>query len=888
MKNFQGGQEGKPAPFTGLRRSSERHTVLRRLFVGNGAGMRNVRMKSEKKRIEGAFTPAGYLSDIVLLFVNSVGFAGALTEILEIPWKEIGRKDALPGLQPVLFWGVLLLICAAAVLIRSGSSGKKVMIRAAVCAVLYILLGAVFREALFRGLSMALTDAVENLNEYYQFHIAWSDLWLRKGTGWSVGMRTLAMTCGVLYVLFPLEVLAGIFGRYDRGFCLIVGNAMWFTLACACNRFPGFFFLALCVAGAVATLVQKDFRKHPGRGFAVAVCAAALTGLPMAAVYHFFLPALDRQYEEMLERRAEFYRLVNEEWIPEIKSILPAGGFGTGVDVTGELGRKHLFTYTSADMYRVTVDEKPQGAMYLKGFAGGEYGEKEWLAQEDRELEDYYRAQGMELPGNYGELANISYEAAKVLQHHAEPAHIRIEELGGRGSYCIYPYGALLTEDFQVHGDGRVVRKDSIYEFAYYFLSGFGGRSVLDGNLAEEEQNYRQYAYDHFLAYPEEALPRLTAWLKEADIRTDNVYVCAMDLIQLLDRQAVYNLDAGNNPSGTDFVEYFLFDSREGYCMHFASAGVLALRYFGIPARYVTGYTVSPSDFVRDAGGDFTAVLTGRQAHAWAEVYLDTIGWVPVEMTPGAVAFPEDNRLEQLGQVGRLAGQGLMLSENEELWQQDKLTWQNDASDTGEDGEVTTPEGSLADIQVAENGNQHVLGEGTEQVADKTEDMPDADADAGMQQMPGAAGKALPLVNKTEFHIFMGVMAIFMLLGALVCLEKWDESRRRYLFSRADRRERIFLLYRNFRNIFQLAGYGREMDVDGTEFRQILLDLYGVSDAEYAMFCRILEKNSFGKEEPSEEELREVRFLYDRLTKEAYGRAAFYIKPLIRRYQSCV
>ena len=231
MKNFQGGQEGKPAPFTGLRRSSERHTVLRRLSVGNGAGMRNVRMKSEKKRIEGAFTPAGYLSDIVLLFVNSVGFAGALTEILEIPWKEIGRKDALPGLQPVLFWGVLLLICAAAVLIRSGSSGKKVMVRAAVCAVLYILLGAVFREALFRGLSMALTDAVENLNEYYQFHIAWSDLWLRKGTGWSVGMRTLAMTCGVLYVLFPLEVLAGIFGRYDRGFCLIVGNAMWFTLA---------------------------------------------------------------------------------------------------------------------------------------------------------------------------------------------------------------------------------------------------------------------------------------------------------------------------------------------------------------------------------------------------------------------------------------------------------------------------------------------------------------------------------------------------------------------------------------------------------------------------------------------------------------------------------
>ena len=845
-------------------------------------------MKNEKKHAAAEpVSPAGCLSDIVLLFVNSIGIAGALTEILEIPWREMGKESALPGVEPVLFWGVLLAVCAAAVLIRSGSNGKKVLIRVAVCGILYLLLGVLFRKMLSEGFSLALKGAVENLNERYEFHIAWTAARPGKSAGWGTGLRTVALTCSVLYVLFPLELLAGLFGRYDRGFCLIVGNAIWFTLACICDIFPGFFFLAFCVAGAVATLVQKDFRKRPGVGFGVAACAMALAGLSMAAVFHFFLPAMDEQYEEMQEHRGEFYRLVNEEWIPKVKSILPGGGFGSGVDVTGELGRNHLFAYTAEDVYRVTVDEKPQGALYLKGFVGGDYAEREWLAQPDRELEDYYREHGMELPGNFGELTNISYEAARELQHNAAPAHIRIEELGGRGSYSIYPYGALLTEEFHVYGDGSVARKNGDYEFQYYFLSGFGGRSVLSGSLAEEEQDYRSYVYDRYLGYPEEELPRLTAWLENANIRTDNVYVCALDLIQHLDRQADYNLDAENNPSGTDFVEYFLLDSREGYCMHFASAAVLALRYFGIPARYAAGYTVSPSDFAPGDDGDYTAVLTGRQAHAWAEAYLDTIGWVPVEMTPGAVAFPEDNRMEQLGQLGRLAGQGLMLAENEELWQQDRMTWQNDLTGGEEDSEMTVQESiqEQTEIQDAENESQYALSAEGAGYENSVPGAAMSDSNTDMQQKPEAAEEPIPLNKQSGFRIIMAVLATFMLLAALVCLEKWDENRRRELFGHADRKERIFLLYRNFRSVFRLAGFRRELAVDGEEFRQILLDSFRISETEYEAFCRILEKNSFGNEEPSEEELQEVRFLHDRLLKEVYRRAAFYKKPLIRRYQ---
>lgn len=843
-------------------------------------------MKSEKKQAAEAFSPAGCLFDIVLLYMNSIGIVGAMAEILEI---EIGKGSIRTELDPVLFWGVLLLFCVAAVLIRSGKSGKKVFIRAIIFVIAYAFLGILFRKALSGGLSIVLEKTIKNLNERYQFHIAWTAA--RDRAGWDAGMRTLAMTCATLYVLFPLELLAGVFGRYDRGFCLIAGNALWFTLACVCDRFPGFLFLGFCVVGAVATLVQKDFRKRPGVGFAVVVCAVTLSGLAMAAVFRFFLPRMDRQYMELQERRGEFYRLVNEEWIPKVKSILPGGAFGPGVDVTGELGRNRLFAYTAEDAYRVTVNQKPQGTMYLKGFVGVTYDEKEWLAQSDRELEDYYAEHGMELPENYGEFANISYEAAKELQHGASSAYIQVKELGGRGSYSIYPYGALLTEEFQIHGDGSVVRKSNEYGFQYYFLSGFGGRSVLPTGPAETEQRYRRYVYDNYLEYPEEELPRLTACLEEEEIRTDSIYSCALDLIHLLDRQADYNLDAENNPSGTDFVEYFLFDSREGYCVHFASAAVLALRYFGIPARYVTGYTVSPSDFVSDIAGSYTAVITGRQAHAWAEIYLDTIGWVPVEMTPGAVAFPEDNRMEQLGQLGQLAGQGLMLSENEELWQQDRMTWQNEIPEESNAMEPEVPESSQAqpDIPDSENGGLSALpgGDGRKEGNQENQGNMPGTGD-GIQQIPDEPEEVTPLTGRPGFRIFMTAMAVLMLLAAMGCLEKWDENRRREIFGRADRRERIFLLYRNFRNVFWLVGIRRELNADGEEFHRILQGTFRVSDAEYENFCRILEKNSFAEEEPSEEELREVRALYDRLAGEAYVRAVFYKKPLIKRCRGCV
>ena len=93
-----------------------------------------------------------------------------------------------------------------------------------------------------------------------------------------------------------------------------------------------------------------------------------------------------------------------------------------------------------------------------------------------------------------------------------------------------------------------------------------------------------------------------------------------------------YTRTPGNLPDyvrdESSFLDYFLLEKSEGYCTHFATAFVLLARAEGIPARYVQGFCVPMK-------GEREAVVTSGMAHAWPEVYLEGIGWIPFEPTPG-------------------------------------------------------------------------------------------------------------------------------------------------------------------------------------------------------------------------------------------------------------
>ena len=93
-----------------------------------------------------------------------------------------------------------------------------------------------------------------------------------------------------------------------------------------------------------------------------------------------------------------------------------------------------------------------------------------------------------------------------------------------------------------------------------------------------------------------------------------------------------YDLKPGELPesvhTAADFLDYLLFESQKGYCVHYATAFVLLARAQGIPARFVQGYTFS----LRNGQADVRSYM----AHAWPEVYLDGFGWLDFEPTPSS------------------------------------------------------------------------------------------------------------------------------------------------------------------------------------------------------------------------------------------------------------
>jgi transglutaminase-like putative cysteine protease len=81
----------------------------------------------------------------------------------------------------------------------------------------------------------------------------------------------------------------------------------------------------------------------------------------------------------------------------------------------------------------------------------------------------------------------------------------------------------------------------------------------------------------------------------------------------------------GSTPPLVDFVTR----TQEGYCQHFAGAMALMLRYLGVPARVVAGFSSGSYD---KRSGEWT--VTDHDAHEWVEAWFQGWGWVPFDPTP--------------------------------------------------------------------------------------------------------------------------------------------------------------------------------------------------------------------------------------------------------------
>ncbi|MBQ4575663.1 MAG: transglutaminase domain-containing protein [Clostridia bacterium] len=111
----------------------------------------------------------------------------------------------------------------------------------------------------------------------------------------------------------------------------------------------------------------------------------------------------------------------------------------------------------------------------------------------------------------------------------------------------------------------------------------------------------------------------------------------AMAVIDYVSELCAYTLTPREaTQEGYSALRIFLDDTREGYCVQYATAAVLLLRAYGVPCRYAEGYLAS--NFARNEAEDrnnyYKATVRDYDAHAWVEVYIDGYGWRAYEATP--------------------------------------------------------------------------------------------------------------------------------------------------------------------------------------------------------------------------------------------------------------
>ena len=167
--------------------------------------------------------------------------------------------------------------------------------------------------------------------------------------------------------------------------------------------------------------------------------------------------------------------------------------------------------------------------------------------------------------------------------------------------------------------------------------------NFYQGNL-DLAKAYEAFCRDRYTFWDEdppealvEELRQLPVYASISEVPSDEEIQKAAEEIQnFLWNHASYSLSLEPFSQSIPLSQELLYEQKRGFCIHFATVGTQLFRMYGIPARYVTGYSVLPDMLRTDPQMGYTAQVPDSRAHAWVEVYTQSAGWIPVEVTPSA------------------------------------------------------------------------------------------------------------------------------------------------------------------------------------------------------------------------------------------------------------
>lgn len=316
----------------------------------------------------------------------------------------------------------------------------------------------------------------------------------------------------------------------------------------------------------------------------------------------------------------------------------------------GDLYQAYQMAEGNKETLRVKTEQVK--TLYLRGFEGGLYKDGVW---QDLSKASYgYRHSGMFswLASNHFE---PSFEYASYMNFTSDKiASNKVAiQVTGADRECLYaPYsvksieksGYRLDKDKGIYSTSFLGSKQYEVEEKSNELPGElivaenwikDPKTNQQKQYMEAEQVYRKFVYESYCYVDSSLDSYITKYFYDKAKTKDmtGIYAITCFIRNELKGYANYRKNPKQVPSDADPILWFLTEGHEGNSTLFASAAVLAFRKFGIPARYAEGYLLQKEKISKAKGHE--VALTNQDGHAWVEVYMDGIGWIDIDVTPG-------------------------------------------------------------------------------------------------------------------------------------------------------------------------------------------------------------------------------------------------------------
>lgn len=338
---------------------------------------------------------------------------------------------------------------------------------------------------------------------------------------------------------------------------------------------------------------------------------------------------------------------------------------------------------------------------------------------------------------------------------------------------------------------------------------------------------------DIYLQIPDEKITERTKKLvKEIVKDSNNDFEKAVAIESYLRNNYKYNLNVSEVPENQEFIDYFLFEEKEGYCTYYATTMALMLRLEGIPSRYVEGYLAHE---LKEEG---IYEVKQENAHAWVEGFVEPVGWMTLEATPAYSV--EDRALEY----------------EENILEEDTI------------------EDIISDIYINPNNKE-------EEKMEMDEGIIGGNIDLSVEKESDT--KSVPL-GKDIIMIIIGVVMLIIPLRFLIGFFK--DKIKASKFNKLSNKKKIIYLYKSILNIMELLGYPQNSGETHFDYaNRVSYKFFNFNENGIQQITEIFVKSKYSNVPTPDEDVMELKLYKDSLEKRLkiqFGIKNYYYRKYVR------